>query len=307
MGAAIFAQLIGSLLQNGQMQQALAMRQQAANLYGDQFIPQLDKMVALQLPPDQVSRWTQATAATQGQGQALSALEQEVAARGETPEDTAAFLNARQQAGNIASSQNAAALRSLASRGLASSGLGVAAEQQAGQNASNTANAADVNEAAQARQRYLQSVGALANTAGQQRGQEMQAMSAQDALNEYNLNNAMAAQQFNLNLPLQVFNARMQLAQGRANALGGVANQYNNIGQTYANQGGGVANALATYAQQPQGSPGYYDPSQNPYGPGGSNQTYQYAAGQHAPPQYSPSDPGYWSSYTTSGTPGWGQ
>lgn len=291
---AIFAQLIGSLMQNGQQQQALAARQQAANLFGDDILPQLDRMVAIQLPPEQISRWTQATAATQGQGQALSALESEVAAKGETPEDRAAFLNARNRAQGVANSQQGNIMRSLAARGLAGTGAGLAAQESAAQQGATMANEADVQNAADSRRRYLSAVQGLASTAGQIRGQEMQAMSAQDALNEFNINNAMATQQYNLNLPLTEFNAKMQVRQGKANALGGVANQFNQIGQTYGNQGQGVATGLATYAQQPQANQQQMGEPQGPvpsYQPPPQQQTY--------------SQPSDWEAYVNGGVPEW--
>jgi len=291
---AVLAQLIGSMMQNGQQQQALSMRQQAADLYGAENLPQLDKLVAMQLPQNLIDQWGKATAATQAQGQALGALSSEVATKGETPEDKAAFQRARMEAQSVQQSGQGQAMRALASRGLGSSGLALAQSMNAGQAGANMANQADVQEAANARQRYLQAVNQLGSMAGQQRGQEIQSMSAQDALNQYNMNNAIAAQQWNANIPLQVFNARMQLASGKANALGGVANQYNLMGQTAANQGGAIGTGIATYAQQPQYQGYGSDPSANPYGPGGGAPAYQ-------PPKTQPTDPSYWYSY--GGTP----
>jgi hypothetical protein len=253
---AIMAQLIGSLLQNGQQQQALAMRQQAAAIYGDTALPKLDQMVAAQLPQDSIDAWKQATQASQGQGQAISALEAEVNAQGESPQDKVAFLNARNNAMGVANSAQAGIQRGLAARGMAGGGLDVASQEMAAQGAANQANSADVNEAAAADARRLQATTDLASASSTARGQDQAALSAMDSLNEFNTNNQMKAQEHNLDIPLSLFAAKMQKNAGQANALGGVASQFNTIGQTYANQGTGVGQALATYAQQPEKSQG---------------------------------------------------
>lgn len=181
--------------------------------------------------------------------------------------------------------QRGAILQNAAARGVGGSGASLAAELEAEQGGANTASQNALGAQAQASQRALSALGQQGQLAGQVHSQDYQqalnAANASDAISQFNARNqnaAMAAntqaqnqaqaynvqedqnianqntgldnyqQQYNKNLLQQQYQNQLQKASGAANALGGVANQYNLQGQNNANMWGGISSGLATGA-----------------------------------------------------------
>lgn len=181
--------------------------------------------------------------------------------------------------------QTGAILQNAAARGVGGSGASLAAQLEASQAGANNASQNAMGAQAQASQRALSALsqqGALAGSIhGQDYNQALNAANATDSINQFNARNQNAAmqantqaknqaqayniqegqnianqntglsnyqQQYNTGLQQQNFNNQMQLASGKANAEGGLANQYNaNAAQT-GQMWGGISGALGTAA-----------------------------------------------------------
>lgn len=222
--AGLVAGLISSLIANGQHAEAQRVREKAAAQYGDEILPQLDQIVARQLPPETAQDYMRQTQATQSQSSALSGLQREVDFKGQTPEDKAATLRATNNAGMVESAGRGAVLRSLASRGMAGGGLEAALMSSNAQDAANTANMAEVENAANSRGRYLDALKSLGSAGSSVRGQELQSMAGRDSINRFNAQMGADADKYNAGLAQQQFTDKMALLNGRSNALNGVAN-----------------------------------------------------------------------------------
>ncbi len=247
------AALIGAAIAAGEEGKARAIRQGIADKYKDLPLPVLDKVVAQKLPPEAAERYMASTQATQTQGDVLGKYMEEVNSKGETADDRAAYLRMQQAAGGIANSAQSAAERGMANRGLAGSGLSFALQQQGAQSATNRANAMGIQSAADARSRYMDALGHAGSMAGQMRGQELSALNAQDAINEFNARQQSDADFRNQQLPQQDFDNRMTHLAGESNALNGVANDFqrgaDNTRQTAAAVGNAAATGGAGYEQ----------------------------------------------------------
>ena len=240
------AAVIGALISSGQDAAAAAERQKIADKYRDLPLPVLDKVVAQKLPPDAAARYMKSTQSTQAQSDVLSKYMESVNAKGETPEDRAAVLRMEQEAGGIANAANANVERGLAQRGLAGSGLAFALKQQGAQGAINNANARGIEAAAAASGRYMDALGRAGSMSTSMRGQEMDAMRAQDAINEFNARQQSDADFRNQQIPQQNFDNSMTKLAGEANATNQVASGYERGAAGTRSAAAGVGNAAAT-------------------------------------------------------------
>lgn len=265
--------VIGALISSGQDAQAAAIRQQIANKYKDLPLPVLDKLVAEKLPADAAARYTKATQSTQAQGDVLGKVMDEVNAKGETADDRAAYLRMAQEAGGIASAASSAAQRGMATRGLQGSGMEFAMKQAGAQAAANRANAMGTQAAADARGRYMQSLGMAGSMSGQMRAQELAAMQAQDQINMFNARQQTDVNLRNQQLPQQQFDNRMTQLAGESNAQNGVAAGYERGAQATRQTAGGVGQAAITAGAA-------YDQYGNPV----KKQDYADSAGAGKPP-----------------------
>lgn len=215
--------LIGGAMAAGDEAKAQKLREDFAAQYGDQMLPQLDRAVAQELPPDLISRYDKATGATIGQQEALRGLRGNVADQGETAEDRAAYYRAAQETSRAASGAQAGVSRALASRGLRGGGLDAVLQQQAGQLAVDRNAGMQMQQAADARARYRADLQALGMASGNVRGQDMERNARQDTLQQFNANQRTRAQDYNLGLSQQNFNNRMDMLAAKGNAINGVA------------------------------------------------------------------------------------
>ncbi len=186
------------------------------------------------------------TTSTQAQSDVLGKYMGEINNGGETADDRAAYLRMQQQAGGIANSTQGAVQRQMANRGMAGSGLSFALQEQGAQAAANAANAAGVNEASQARGRYMDALGKAGGMAGQMRGQELQAMSAADAINMFNARQQSDADFRNQQLPQQNFDNAMTKQGAVSNAKNGVAVGYERGAADTRQTAGGIGQAALT-------------------------------------------------------------
>lgn len=240
------ASLIGSLIASGQDAAAAAERKRIADKYKDLPLPVLDSVVAQKLPPDAAKRYMEATQATKAQGDVLGKYMEVVNEKGETADDRAAYLRMRDEAAGISNATQGAVQRGMAQRGLAGSGMSFALQNAGAQSATNRANAAGVQEAADARGRYMAALGASGQMAGQMRGQELSAMQAQDNINMFNARQQSDADYHNAGIPQQQFDNRMSQLAGEANATNGVASGYERAAQGTRQTAAGVGNAAIT-------------------------------------------------------------
>lgn len=240
------AALIGAAVAAGDNAKAQAIREDIARKYGDVRLPVLDRLVAQKLPPDAAERYSKMTQAMQTQSDVLGKFNEVINEKGETADDRAAYLRMRNEAGGIANSTNSAVQRNMASRGMAGSGVAFALQQQGAQSAVNRANASGIQAAADARGRYMQALNQAGTLSGQMRGQELDAMKAQDAINEFNARQQAEADRYNAGINQQNFDNDMELREAEANARNGVAGGYDRQADRTRSTAAGVGNAAST-------------------------------------------------------------
>lgn len=238
--------LITSLIAAGQEAEAARIRQQIADEYGNAALPNLDKMVAEQLPPEAAARYDKVTQATQSTSNALRGLQGLVDNGGEGAQERAGYLRAGMATSKAETGARSAALRALSARGLSGSPMEAAVLNQSGQEALDRGALMNANEASDAASRRTEALRALGSLGTSARGQEMQAMGAQDAISRFNAAQRQTAQQYNLGLNQQQFDNRMSILAGKSNALNGVANGYERGAQGARQTGAGLANAALT-------------------------------------------------------------
>jgi len=240
------AAIIGALISAGKDAEAAAIRQSIADKYRDLPLPQLDKAVSHRLPPEAAARYEKATQATKAQSDVLGRYQEILDEKGETADDRAAYLRMRNAAAGIASGAQSAVQRGMANRGLGGSGMAFALEQQGAQAAANRANEMGINEASDARARYMDALGKTGGLATSMRGQEQDAMRAQDAINMFNSRDDAATEAYNLALPQRGFDNSMTKLAGESNASAGVANDYNRAADATRQTAGGIGSAAIT-------------------------------------------------------------
>ncbi len=243
------ATLISAAVASGDEAKAREIRQGIADKLGAVALPDLEKAVAEQISQSQIDRYGKSTDASKGQAEALRQLSETVNAKGETVDDKAAYLRSAQATSGLESGAQSSLLRTLAARGLSGSGVEAAQLGQAGQQSIDRGAAANLDEASQARSRMLAAVGQMGTMAGQVRGQDIDALKAQDAISMFNARARQDAQSYNNGLSQQNYNNKLTLLGAQGNALNGVASDLNASGQRTRQTGAGVANAAVDFGQ----------------------------------------------------------
>lgn len=228
----------------------------------------------------------------QAQMNALGSL-QNLGQSGLRPEDQAALARVTNQVSQQEQGQEQSALQNAQQRGIAGSGSELAARLASSQGAANRASEQGLDIAGQSSQRALQAIMGAGSLGSQMQGQnfaeDAQKAQAQDVINRYNamnsqqiagqntaVGNAAQAQNlankqslmnqntqlgnqqsmYNAQLPQQQFQNQMSKAGASANALNGMAGNYNQLaGQTQQMFGGigqGVGQGLAAAGQYGQ-------------------------------------------------------
>lgn len=143
---------------------------------------------------------------------------------GETPEDAAAYARAQAEAAQVQRGLQQAALQRLAQRGAgATSGVALAAQQEAAQQATQMAATRGLEQAAEARRRALEAIRSASGAAGQLRSADYQAAAerarAQDIINQFNAQQRMRQAE-------QLYGAKERQAERMAGGLEKQAGQY---------------------------------------------------------------------------------
>lgn len=285
---------------NNQLSSAEGARQQALQAYLNVHVPDPGQQAVIlqkyqqtgQLDPQILQALQQTSNAWNGvtlnqtseaaQLQALAQLQNIVQSGGLDAEAKAQIQQAINQTESTNQGNQAAILQSAERRGVAGSGTALQAQLLAGQNAAQNLSSDAMSAQSEGEQRALQALSQLGSQAGTLTGQQLQLDSAraqaQNAINQFNVQNAQQvaatnvaalndAQKYNLGvsqnianmntnvtnqqalynagLLQQQFQDEMALASGQANAAGGVANTDLAGAQMQGDLWGGIASALA--------------------------------------------------------------
>ena len=243
------ASLIAAAVASGDEAKAREIRQGIADKLGAVALPDLEKAVAEQIPQSQSDRYGQSTNASKSQAEALRQLSETVNQKGETIDDKAAYLRSAQATSALESGAQSSLLRTLSARGLSGSGVESAMIGQSSQSSIDRGAQANLDEASQARSRMLAAVAQLGGLSTSARGQDLDALKAQDAISMFNARARQDAQNYNNGLNQQRYNNKLGLLSAQGNALNGVANDLNASGARTRQTGAGVANAAVDFGQ----------------------------------------------------------
>lgn len=254
------------------------------------YTPQLEQAITQDV--SKLSQVQEDPGLRTAQTQALQALQQR-GAQGLTPVERQAFNDNRRKAAIESESKREQIIQNLAQRGMGGSGAEIAAQLGASQSGDQELAAQGDRLAAAASQNALQATAQAGQLGGQIRGQDFSVAGskaqAEDALNQFNINNQIARQQRNIssqnqaqaanlgeqqrisdtninaanaeklrqaNAKQQLWNSQAQLAGMKSNALTGQANNYQQQGDATAKQwqgaGSGVAGAIGAVGAQQQ-------------------------------------------------------
>lgn len=239
--SAIFG-AIGKAMAAGDYKKARELRQQAVDEYGDDMLPVIDKVMAQQMGETEYGKVVEDDTQRQRQDFAAGELANVYQQEGNTPADRAAMALANQQVSARAGSDYEAIRQNMARRGMGNSGLEVALQSQAGQDAANSLGNMAAQNAVAARQRALQALMDSADVSRGIRADDFRLSGAragaQDAINRFNATERGRAASENNDNAFGMFKARMGLA-GAKNAA------RENLAQDYT---GGAQRTEGTYA-----------------------------------------------------------
>jgi len=179
---------IGLAIAQGDFEKARKLQAQAmAEL--QKLTPEQLSMVRAEVGESAFKNMTEPPEGRAAQMRALQRLE--AMGAGETPEDAAAYARAQTEAAQVERGLRQAALQRLAQRGAgATSGVALAAQQEAAQQATQLAATRGLEQAAEARRRALEAIRSASGAAGQLRAADYQAAAerakAQDIINQFN-------------------------------------------------------------------------------------------------------------------------
>lgn len=249
--AASAAAVIGQLVNMGMQAEAQRLRQQIADEFGPDILPQLDRVIAQEVDKTALGDIREDDSLRATQKQAIDALMQTYETGGNTPADMAAMQLANDAVARQSQGAQAGLEQSMAQRGAANSPLAYALRQQAAGDRLSTLGGMARSNAVDARQRALQALVQGAGLSGDVRDADYSraanAARAQDALNQFNASARERAANANNQNALSLYDANMQRLAAQANALNGVATGYQNIGQQAANMGAGVGQAALSW------------------------------------------------------------
>lgn len=229
----LIGRLISEAIAAGDFDKAAKLREDAIAEYGEDILPELEKVQAEALGRSDLGNIKADAAPRNAQMDALARLG-EFAAPGMSPEDEGDLRVAQDAAGGVAARAAAMGEQQAASRGLQRSGLSQALAQQGAQAGAQTASDTAVGLASARRQRQLQALSQMGSLGGSVRGADYQQASdaarAQDTINAFNANmNYDARNQRNANSQLGYTN-RLGLKNARNQARGNLAGFYEGRG-----------------------------------------------------------------------------
>jgi hypothetical protein len=261
-----FVALLGTLISSGKEAEAQHLRQQIADQYGPDILPEIDRQIA-----QETGKSAFETSQMPAQGRAAQVdVDQELAniydTAGNTAADQSAYDLARRNVSRVASTNSANAGLSAARRGQAGGGLGAILASQSGQDELDALAGLDAQMAADSRSRGLAALNARAGNASSLRGGDWRELegraSAIDLNNRFNASQRTGAAQWNAGIPQQNFNNEITRLSGRSAAVNGVAQGMDRSADAVRQTAGGVGNAAASYGQSwdwGQGSDSQHD------------------------------------------------
>lgn len=251
--AGIAAELIGAALQAGEIEKARALYAQAMAEFGDDLVPELEKVMA-----ERVTSEFQDVRASPQLVARQQALLDRLATFGEgamTAADEAQQRAAMEAAGGVAARGAAQAEQLAARRGLLRSGLSQALGQDAAQTGAQQASDIAAQLAAQRQMRQMDALKSMGGFMGQMRGQDWTEASgraaALDEVNRFNATMAMRAQEARNKALMDKFGMQMDVKnarnQQRANMAGLFVQSGQNQRDTARNVGAGLAKGGETF------------------------------------------------------------
>lgn len=224
--------------------------------------PQLETQI--NQAPSELNRVTTDPQTQAAQMDALRSLQDQGYRGGLNLQDQATLQQAQSENQDQARGNSAAIMQNLAQRGASNSGFGVAAQLSNAQNAANQNASAGLNVAAQAQNRALSAIQGAGSLAGNMQAanlnQQNTVAQSQNAINQFNTQNAIGNQQRNVSSLNSAQAANLENAQNISNGNVGIQNQQqiankNLIQQNYENQvqqAQGAAGASAGQANAAQ-------------------------------------------------------
>lgn len=250
----VLAALIGEAWAAGDHERVRALREQAVREFGDDILPELDRLQAEQVGESEFARINEDPRAREAQYLALRRMQEEVESGGMTPEDRAAYAEAEQQAAGFERGMRGANQARLAARGMSGSGLEAASVLGGQQEGIARQSQAGLNIAAEARRRALASLGQLGDFSTGLRGQEYDMASqrarAQDALNQFNARMRADTARFNAGQKQQEFENLMGVKRSRNVAREGLVEDYESAAQRKRRVTAGIGQAGKGAAKQ---------------------------------------------------------
>jgi hypothetical protein len=216
---------IGAAIAQGDFEKARQLQQQAMSVLQGLNPDQLAQVRA-EVGETAFANMTVPPEGRQAQLMALQKMQE--MATGTSPEDAAAYARAQAEAAQVQRGIQQAALQRLAQRGVSgTSGLALAAQQDAAQAATQQAATRDLDVAAEARRRALQALAQQGGLAGQLRGADYEQAAAraqaQDLINRFNAQQRMQQAQ-------SVYDAQARKAGALSGAYGNQAGLYQQQG-----------------------------------------------------------------------------
>lgn len=228
-GLGLLAKLFGDAKAAGDEARAQAIREQIAKQYGEVPLPELERLSAEQLGPSAFEGMSEDMGPIQSQMAALRALDAEGQEGGSAASRAQREL-ARADAEQMATAQRMTDQQRLQQRGMQSSALAAALDQQAGQAAANRGYMGGLQGAVDANRQRMAALEAAGGLAGNIRGANYRASSdkasAIDSVNRYNANMRSDASRYNAGLGQKSFDNRMGLLGAQSNARLGQASGY---------------------------------------------------------------------------------
>jgi hypothetical protein len=268
-GASIAGQYMAGLDKDEQQR----LLQQAMDQYGKIDLPTLEKVIAEQLGPTELSKLQGDPALRQMQMSALDELQKLGRSGGFSLEDQAVLNKVRNQASHLATSGRSRIREDMASRGISGGGSELALSLANEQNAAQRASGEGLQVAGMAQKRALDAMMQGGRLAGDIRGQDYseksRAAEAQDLINRYNAGSREKANYYNQGLPQQQFDNRIRKAGGTSDGARGLAGLAASNAQDTKNFYGGLGYTASQAGDAWDSRAGKQKPAttNNPYSP----------------------------------------
>jgi hypothetical protein len=249
---AAVAGVISALVGIGKDAEAQMLREKMAAEYGDEILPDLDAAVAQEAGKSAFDGATEDTTGRRAQLDALGELDDVYQSGGRTDADQAAYNQAARQVAMRAASRAGGIGIETARRG-GNQNMSALLSAQSGQDELEALAALDADIAASGRNRAFEALRAKSGLASGIRGDDWRSQEAQlsaiDLANRFNASQRQAAEMYNVGLPQQRFENRMDLISKRNAALEGVAAGAERAGAAARQTGAGIGNAALSYGQ----------------------------------------------------------